>query len=80
MNAKAVEAILEAVTVPAQLGGGIRDMGFPESFRRMWEFYLCYCEGGFLERTVGVAQMIWAGEHNRQDGAAAGEWGRPWKG
>ena len=24
-------------------------LGFDESFIRMWEFYLCYCEGGFLE-------------------------------
>ena len=32
VNAKAVEAILESVTVPAQLGGGIRDMATIE----MW--------------------------------------------
>jgi cyclopropane-fatty-acyl-phospholipid synthase len=24
-------------------------LGFDMSFIRMWEFYLCYCEGGFLE-------------------------------
>lgn len=24
-------------------------LGFDLSFIRMWEFYLCYCEGGFLE-------------------------------
>jgi cyclopropane-fatty-acyl-phospholipid synthase len=24
-------------------------LGFDLSFVRMWEFYLCYCEGGFLE-------------------------------
>ena len=27
---------------------------------RMWEFYLCYCEGGFEERVIGNAQMLLA--------------------
>jgi cyclopropane-fatty-acyl-phospholipid synthase len=31
-----------------------------ERFRRLWRFYLCYCEGGFLERHVGVAQLLFA--------------------
>jgi cyclopropane-fatty-acyl-phospholipid synthase len=26
-------------------------------FRRLWDFYLCYCEGAFAERYVGVVQM-----------------------
>ncbi|CRM84036.1 hypothetical protein GCM10009091_46680 [Pseudomonas brenneri] len=25
---------------------------------RLWEFYLCYCEGGFMERTIGTAQLL----------------------
>ena len=28
------------------------------SFIRMWEFYLCYCEGGFAERALGDVQML----------------------
>jgi cyclopropane-fatty-acyl-phospholipid synthase len=24
----------------------------------MWEFYLCYCEGGFDERQIGVVQAV----------------------
>jgi cyclopropane-fatty-acyl-phospholipid synthase len=36
----------------------VRAMGFSEEFVRMWEFYLCYCEGGFLERWIGDVQMI----------------------
>jgi len=36
----------------------VRVMGYPEEFTRMWEFYLCYCEGGFLERAIGDAQMV----------------------
>jgi cyclopropane-fatty-acyl-phospholipid synthase len=35
-------------------------LGFPERFRRMWEFYFCYCEGGFLERTIGDLQLLLA--------------------
>ena len=29
-------------------------------FVRLWEFYLCYCEGGFMERTIGTAQLLLA--------------------
>jgi len=31
-----------------------------ERFRRLWHFYLCYCEGGFHERYIGVVQMLFA--------------------
>ncbi|MCX8957299.1 SAM-dependent methyltransferase [Erwinia psidii] len=31
---------------------------FDEHFRRMWLFYLCYCEAGFLARTIGTVQLI----------------------
>ena len=31
----------------------------------MWEFYLCYCEGSFLERYIGDVQMILAKPLNR---------------
>ncbi len=24
----------------------------------MWEFYLCYCEGGFEERAIGWIQAV----------------------
>lgn len=37
-----------------------RAQGFDERFLRMWEFYLAYCEGGFLERSIGVAQLLLA--------------------
>lgn len=38
----------------------VRDMGFDDRFIRMWEFYLCYCEGGFRERIIGTAQLAFA--------------------
>ncbi|MDN5780943.1 MAG: cyclopropane-fatty-acyl-phospholipid synthase family protein, partial [Luteimonas sp.] len=38
----------------------VRAQGFDERFTRMWEFYLAYCEGGFRERSIGVAQLLLA--------------------
>ena len=36
----------------------VRALGYSEEFIRMWEFYLCYCEGGFRERVIGDVQML----------------------
>jgi len=36
----------------------MRALGLSEPFLRMWEFYLCYCEGGFEEREIGVVQAV----------------------
>jgi cyclopropane-fatty-acyl-phospholipid synthase len=36
----------------------IRALGYPEKFLRMWEYYYCYCEGAFLERATGTAQLL----------------------
>ena len=33
-------------------------LGFPEDFLRTWEFYFCYCEGGFRERVIGDVQIL----------------------
>jgi cyclopropane-fatty-acyl-phospholipid synthase len=38
----------------------LRAQGFTERFIRAWEFYLAYCEGGFRERAIGVAQLLLA--------------------
>jgi len=38
----------------------VRALGYPESFVRLWEFYLCYCEAGFAERYTGDVQMVLA--------------------
>ncbi len=38
----------------------VRAQGFDERFVRMWNFYLAYCEGGFRERSIGVAQLLFA--------------------
>lgn len=39
--------------------------GFDEAFIRLWTFYLAYCEGGFRERSIGVAQLLLAGPQCR---------------
>jgi cyclopropane-fatty-acyl-phospholipid synthase len=36
----------------------VRALGFPESFIRMWDYYLAYCQGGFAERYIGDAQIL----------------------
>ena len=38
----------------------VREMGYSDTFIRMWEYYLCYCEGGFAERYIGDVQMLFA--------------------
>jgi cyclopropane-fatty-acyl-phospholipid synthase len=35
-------------------------LGFDDRFIRMWRYYLCYCEAAFLERAIGVCQVMWA--------------------
>ena len=45
----------------------VRKMGYPETFIRMWEYYLCYCEGGFAERYIGDVQMLFAKPRYRWD-------------
>lgn len=36
----------------------VREQGFDTRFMRMWEFYLAYCEGGFIERSIGVSHLL----------------------
>ena len=36
----------------------VRKLGYPDSFSRLWDFYLCYCEGGYAERQLGNVQML----------------------
>jgi cyclopropane-fatty-acyl-phospholipid synthase len=36
----------------------IRALGFAEEFLRMWDYYFCYCEAGFLERAIGDVQLL----------------------
>jgi cyclopropane-fatty-acyl-phospholipid synthase len=38
----------------------LKPLGFDERFRRMWEYYLSYCEGGFRAGSIDVRQMVFA--------------------
>jgi cyclopropane-fatty-acyl-phospholipid synthase len=35
----------------------IEALGFDERFRRLWRFYLCYCEAGFLAGNIDVVHF-----------------------
>jgi cyclopropane-fatty-acyl-phospholipid synthase len=49
----------------------VRALGYPEEFIRMWEYYLCYCEGGFLERAIGTVQVLLGKPLNRRESLVA---------
>jgi cyclopropane-fatty-acyl-phospholipid synthase len=36
----------------------IADLGFDERFKRMWQYYLSYCEGGFRSGRTDVSQIV----------------------
>jgi cyclopropane-fatty-acyl-phospholipid synthase len=38
----------------------IEPLGFDERFKRLWEFYLHYCEAGFRAGTIDVRQIVFA--------------------
>ncbi len=43
----------------------IRALGYSDRFIRLWDFYFCYCEGGFAERYIGTVQMTLSRPRNR---------------
>ena len=45
----------------------VRSLGYSEQFIKMWEFYLCYCEGGFAERALGDVHLLLVKPENRRD-------------
>ena len=42
----------------AAAGEQIADLGYDERFRRLWDLYLCWSEGGFLERRIEDHQLL----------------------
>jgi cyclopropane-fatty-acyl-phospholipid synthase len=52
----------------------VQQLGYDSRFRRMWELYLAYCEGGFHARRIGNVQLLLAKPGWRADvsGAASG--------
>ncbi len=47
----------------------IRALGYSEDFVRLWDYYFCYCEGGFRERVIGTAQFLLAKPQYRPQAA-----------
>ena len=45
----------------------IKALGYSQQFTAMWDFYLCYCEAGFLERVLGNAHLVFIKPKNRID-------------
>jgi cyclopropane-fatty-acyl-phospholipid synthase len=41
--------------------------GYDERFARMWQYYLNYCEGGFLERAISTVQLVISKPHYRAE-------------
>ncbi|PSW06953.1 SAM-dependent methyltransferase [Photobacterium lipolyticum] len=37
--------------------------GYDQRFVRMWRYYFCYCEGGFLERSISTVQLVVSRPH-----------------
>jgi len=51
----------------------VRALGFDDTFCRMWDYYLAYCEGAFRERHIGDVQLLLTKHAN-----PAALYGEPW--
>ena len=38
----------------------IAELGFDDAFRRLWEYYLCYCEAGFRSGRIDVGLYVFS--------------------
>ena len=43
----------------------VRKFGYSEEFIKMWDFYFCYCEAGFMERALGDVHLLLVKPQNR---------------
>jgi cyclopropane-fatty-acyl-phospholipid synthase len=43
----------------------VHQLGYDDNFVRLWHFYLCYCEGGFIERATSAIHMVLSKPQNR---------------
>lgn len=42
----------------------LKQLGYDQKFSRLWNFYLQYCEAGFLERTISTVQVVLTRKHH----------------
>ena len=47
------------------------ELGYDQRFRRLWELYFSWCEGGFRERRIGDVQALLAKPSYRGSGSCA---------
>lgn len=45
----------------------LTSLGYDERFKRLWEYYFSYCEGGFEERAISVVQLTATKPRHRGD-------------
>ena len=43
----------------------VKSLGYADEFIRMWDYYLCYSAGGFMERVLSDAHFIFVKPNNR---------------
>jgi cyclopropane-fatty-acyl-phospholipid synthase len=56
-------------------GARIAGLGYDERFRRLWDLYLCWSEGGFLERRIEDHQILLRRVKMRSDTASSSQAG-----
>ncbi|QDU69466.1 SAM-dependent methyltransferase [Engelhardtia mirabilis] len=39
---------------------GLRELGYDDEFQRLWQWYLAYSQGGFMERVIQDVQLVFA--------------------
>ncbi|MEO8002165.1 MAG: cyclopropane-fatty-acyl-phospholipid synthase family protein [Arenimonas sp.] len=44
----------------------VRLLGYDDRFIKMWEFYLAYCEGAFIERSISDVHLLFARSLNKR--------------
>lgn len=44
----------------------VRRLGFDETFIRMWNCYLAFCEAAFMTRNIGLAQLVFSRDRNSE--------------
>lgn len=50
----------------AERSAEVRAQGFDQVFERMWEYYFCYCEAGFDERSISDVHLVLAKPGDRR--------------
>lgn len=57
----------------------VRELGYPDRFIRMWDYYLSYCEASFEERYTGVVQIQFDKPRCQRDPIAIGSRAAEWR-